>query len=261
MAAHVLPNPSNFLAIALIINRSRDGPGLVFHYPANVRSVRNYPRTLDGDYDYDAMFTDWLRSTGSDDDFDDYFVPEGLGDDEFGYDEFGAQVAPWDVFAGFPVKDLENLLTPGRSFHERVFQVSLGSLYCLSSPVHVPENGVWRRKHAKQHHANIHFGSRAQFFRRNKARRKVSAQQKQKKSSMTMFNFVFFLKPKKYEELQLSKVLHQHIITEINMTYKYSQEDWDFVWKESKKILLLKDQGATDSQLMCPDDPGFIFER
>ena len=254
MAAHVLPNPSNFLALALIINRSRDGPGLVFHYPANIRSVRTYPRTLAGDYDYDAMFADWLRSAGSDDYFDDYFAPQGSGDDDFGYDEFGSQVTPWDGFAGFPVKDLENLLTPGRAFHERVFQVSLGSLYCLSSPIHVPEDGVWKRKQAKQQHTNMHFSSHAQFHRKKKAGLKVAKQQKQKKSSMTMFNFVFFLKPRKYEEIQLSKVLYRHVITEINMTYKYSQEDWDFVWKESKKILLLKDQGATDSQLMYPDE-------
>ncbi|KAJ2968349.1 hypothetical protein NUW58_g10241 [Xylaria curta] len=72
----------------------------------------------------------------------------------------------------------------------------------------------------------------------------------EKKSGMTMFNLVFILKPRKHETKELSETLHNHILRKINKLFKYSQQKTDFVWKESKHILTLKDKNREEKTKM-----------
>lgn len=63
---------------------------------------------------------------------------------------------------------------------------------------------------------------------------------------MTMFNLVFFLNPQKHEAKELINIMFQNIIKKVNRAYKYSQQRCDFVWKESKRILQLKERGIAN---------------
>jgi hypothetical protein len=297
MALPVTPNTSNFLGVALVINRSRDGPQFVFHYPPHVvppggvqgcRSVSGSSECCanDGEVDNDdddillgrsSAATAAAAAGGSS-----MLSPDAAellmqwNHDDHLVTDSGTQIVPWEHVAGFPTKDLENILTPARAYHKRLFQVSLDPLYCVSYPIYVPDHGVWKKKKQKQP-KNPRAASAATTARKDdeqeapptdtdsprneetkasdadqaeagKEKGKAGEESEDKKSSMTMFNLVFILKPNKHEVKDLVDVMFTHLIKKINKAYKYCQQRSDFVWKESKKILALKDKGREDSK-------------
>ncbi|KXJ89221.1 nitrogen permease regulator of amino acid transport activity 3-domain-containing protein [Microdochium bolleyi] len=294
MAATVLPDSSNFLGVALVVNRSRDGPRFVFHYPPSIIPTRSKsqaaarggggggPTTAGAataadelDDDDDVLLEHFTRPASG-------TVPGERPGSERLNTNSGSPAVPWEHVAGFPTKDLESLLTPSRAFHKKLFQVSLDHLYFVSYPVYVPESGTWKsKKRRKKKSAR----SQTQASLSNEAGATGVEQgpqpveraptwesqisiatdasqdeaenghdagladdrdeldKEEKKSGMTMFNVVFILNPKKHEAGELVDTLYSHIIKKINKAYKYSQERSDFMWKESKGILALKDKG------------------
>lgn len=293
MAFPVLPSPSNFLAVALVINRSRDGPRFVFHYPPHVQPA-NYPKkkskgeeTFDLDEE-DDLFLDQPFRPGLDRTASLGTNPPDVSQwnsDDHLVTESGTQVVPWEHVAGFPTKDLENILTPARAYHKKLFHVSLDPLRCVSYPVYVPENGTWKKKRKQQKQkqqqqqqqsdsknpktddddaapaTDIEGPTTGSGNRRDsdaadhanaketaKAAARTADDTEDKKSSMTMFNLVFILNPEKHEAKDLVDLMFFHIIKKINKAYKYCQQRSDFVWKESKKILALKDKGREESK-------------
>ncbi|EAQ90837.1 hypothetical protein CHGG_02772 [Chaetomium globosum CBS 148.51] len=290
MALPVLPNTDNFLGVALVINRSRDGPRFVFHYPPRLLPPGTSKRDADGgdDVDEDDDILPGRPSrearieTGSSSALLAAELAQWNHDDHL-VTESGTQIVPWEHVAGFPTKDLENILKPARAYHKRLFQVSLDPIYCVSYPIHVPENGVWKKKKAKEPGKQRHppkepgpakkedddpFATDAGGSARSGGERgsgsaegievrdtlkpltKSAEEAEDKKSSMTMFNLVFFLNPKKHEVKPLVDIMFTHIIKKINKAYKYCQQRSDFVWKESKRILALKDKGREDTASM-----------
>lgn len=183
--------------------------------------------------------------------------------------ESGSQIVPWEHVAGYPTKDLESLLTPNRAFHKKLFHVSLDQLCFASYPIYVPENGIWRTKRkqpkyqpprspenpdsaTKNGESSVIGGDVPQVEVKDTAAEDVASsnlldEADEKKSGMTMFNLVFILNPKKHEAKELAENLYFHIIRKTNKAYKYSQQKSDFVWKESKRILTLKDKGREES--------------
>ncbi|KAI1431990.1 hypothetical protein GGR50DRAFT_676612 [Xylaria sp. CBS 124048] len=282
MASPVLPNESNLLGVALVVNLSRDGPRFVFHYPPQIQYGKKPRATtaqgsagdeLDDDDDDGALLNQLAQpsffegTSGS--------MPDAPGLRSWNHDdhletENGSQIVPWEHVAGYPTRDLESLLTPSRAFHKRPFQVSLDQLHFVSSPVYVPENGVWRkakRQPKKQPQRSENGGSELAVPRNNQSAVSLTDvlhpdtkdlttddtmgsssgnggldDAEEKRSGMNMFNLVFILNPKKHEAKELSETLYTHIIRKINKLFKYSQQKTDFVWKESKRILALKDK-------------------
>ncbi|KAI0828395.1 nitrogen permease regulator of amino acid transport activity 3-domain-containing protein [Hypoxylon sp. FL0890] len=270
MASPILPNTSNFLGVALVVNRLRDGPLFVFHYPPRIlqpcapSSRDDAPRDeLDDD---DELLNQmdhppFEAPTGS--------LPKSVDLQNWNHDDHletdsGSQIVPWEHVAGYPTKDLESLLTPNRAFHKKLFQVSLEQLCFASYPVYVPENGIWRKlkkqpkyqppkspenaeSSSKYGEYSIFTSDAPQIETKDMAEDATTGnppdETDEKKSGMTMFNLVFILNPKKHEAKELAENLYIHIIKKINKAYKYSQQKSDFVWKESKRILALKDKG------------------
>ncbi|KAI2472177.1 nitrogen permease regulator of amino acid transport activity 3-domain-containing protein [Annulohypoxylon bovei var. microspora] len=270
MASPVLPNTSNFLGVALVVNRLRDGPLFVFHYPPRILQPRapssghSAPRDeLDDDDELLNQMTHppFEAPSGS--------LPKSVDLQNWNHDDHletdsGSQIVPWEHVAGYPTKDLESLLTPSRAFHKKLFHVSLEQLCFASYPIYVPENGIWRKKKkqpkyqapkspenadsaSKYGEYSIFASDVPQIETRDMAEDAVTGntpdEADEKKSGMTMFNLVFILNPKKHEAKELGENLYLHIIKKINKAYKYSQQKSDFVWKESKRILALKDKG------------------
>jgi len=294
MALPILPNPSNFLAVALVINRTRDGPRFVFHYPPHVLPVQKDRKRdeEEGPEEDDLMLERAARPYSLD------ATPGSLlnssellkwNQDDHLVTESGTQIVPWEHVAGFPTKDLEGILTPARAYHKRLFQVSLDPLYCVSYPIYVPENGVWKKKKkdktkqqdqkgiaAKKddtdippeevgNHGDDEDGlppeadkvevkdmAKPGATASNAAAAAAADEAEDKVSSMTMFNLVFILNPKKHEAKELVDTMYSNIIRKINKAYKYCQQRSDFVWKESKKILALKDKAREDSEYYSP---------
>ncbi|CRK15244.1 hypothetical protein BN1708_017365, partial [Verticillium longisporum] len=282
MSQPVLPNTSNFLAVALVIKRSRDGPNFVFHYPPHVAPPQTHQphHELVSDFrDSDDILLERLNNTGSRDEpvdptsKTDHLSHQNWDDHQF--TESGTQLVPWERVAGFPTQDLASVLTPAKSYHKTLFQLSLDPLYCVSYPIHVPENGVWKKKKKQQktekakstktddtyiapseNDASRQSGGdtptvsdAAQSDQKDKEKGKED-EAEDKRASMTMFNLVFIIHPKKHEVKELVATLYYNIIKKVNKAYKYSQQHSDFVWKESKRIIALKDKAREDKRKM-----------
>ncbi|XDG10547.1 hypothetical protein ABKA04_010162 [Annulohypoxylon sp. FPYF3050] len=276
MASPILPNTSNFLGVALVVNRLRDGPLFVFQYPPRILQPRapssgdSAPRDeLDDDDDEllnQMTHPPFEAPSGS--------LPKSVDLQNWNHDDHletdsGSQIVPWEHVAGYPTKDLESLLTPSRAFHKKLFHVSLEQLCFASYPVYVPENGIWRKKkkqpkyQAPKSPENADAASKygdylpsdvPQIETRDMAEEAAAGipieEPDEKKSGMTMFNLVFILNPKKHEAKELCENLYLHILKKINKAYKYSQQKSDFVWKESKRILAMKDKGRESKTKM-----------
>lgn len=285
MSSPVLPNASNLLGVALVVNRSRDGPRFVFHYPPQIQYGKKQHRATtaqgsptdeldDDDSEDDTALLNQLgqplfeATSGS--------LPNAAGFQSWNHDdhletESGSQIVPWEHVAGYPTRDLESLLTPSRAFHKRPFQVSLDQLSFVSSPVFVPENGLWRKRKRQPknpppkspENGSGGWASDPQPYLETKnvvmpddaagagtagpsgpggLGNVADEVAEEKKSGMTMFNLVFILNPRKHEAKELADTIYVHIIRKINKLFKYSQQKSDFVWKESKRILTLKDK-------------------
>ncbi|KAH6660236.1 nitrogen permease regulator of amino acid transport activity 3-domain-containing protein [Truncatella angustata] len=289
MAAPILPNSSNVLGVALVINRSRDGPRFVFHYPPQIPAIDARTRSAraseggddPADDDEDAFFDRVANSaiaSGS--------LPKGIDLANWNHDDHletdsGSQIVPWEHVGGFPTRDLESILTPARIYQKKLFSLSLDQLCAASYPMYVPENGVWKKK-KRQAKSRPSLSAKAsagpgddtekigdnspllaanipQIETHDMAEDGATQDEEtgvtgekseEKRSSMTMFNLVFLLDPKKHEAKVLVDTLYFHIIRKINKAYKYAQQRSDFVWKESKKILQLKDKGREDKTRM-----------
>lgn len=294
MALPILPNSSNFLGVALVINRNKDGPKFVFHYPPHIVPVQDRRREENDEAaDEDGILLE--RAAGP----TDGSTPYGLNvadlmawdQDDHIITDSGTQIVPWEHVAGFPTKDLESILTPARAYHKTLFQISLDPLYFVSHPIHKPENGIWKKRSKKKQNQgdgdasrreddqlspsedthdgefNAKDGSNQTETDADNVQVKDMAEQaaaaatadkhtaaqeetEDKISNMTMFNLVFILNPKKHEAKDLIDTMYTNIIRKVNKAYNYVQQRSDFVWKESKKILLLKDKAREDKRKM-----------
>lgn len=294
MALPVLPNSSNFLGVALVINRNRDGPRFVFHYPPHIVPIESRLNQDDDDIvDDDDFILD--RTAGPTNGSTPYNLNVAdiisWDQDDHIITDSGTQIVPWEHVAGYPTKDLEMILTPGRAYHKSLFQISLDPLYFVSYPIHKPENGIWKKKSKKQREKQRHGSS--EVPKRDDGRASphddgqdseaktndgesnhaldtrnidvkdmatektatgkqtpVPEETEDKISNMTMFNLVFILNPSKHEAKDLIETMYTNIIRKVNKAYKYVQQRSDFVWKESKKILQLKDKAREDKRKM-----------
>ncbi|EJP63073.1 UPF0171 domain protein [Beauveria bassiana ARSEF 2860] len=276
-------NPDNLIAVALVINRSRDGPAFVFHYPPAVLPVSaDAGQSFDTADSEDVLLERLSRPLFRDaEDRSSSKHGHARSKNWHSYDEHtmsdsGTQTVPWESVAGFPTRDLASILTPARPYHKKLFQLSLDPLLCVSYPIHVPESGKWKRvKKSKAGRASSAVDDDAQVAWRapliavsapcapsapadsdaavekeKEKDKEKKEEEEEKRSSMTMFNLVFILRPRKEQTRELVEALYSNIAKKVNKAFKYSQQHSDFVWKESKKILASKDRAREDKKRM-----------
>lgn len=268
----VLPDPSNFLGVALVVNRNREGPRFVFHYPSRIvppqdsQHRKEFNVDLVDDDDVPLESAESSSALGGSREF----MPNARELARWNHDDHlvadnGTQFVPWEYVVGLPSKALEGILTPPRAYHRKRFQISLDSVTYISYPVHVPVSGVWARtrnkrgkggrkaKKAAASSSELGRGSEDGPARDGKARNgneAAAADDKDKEdkvSSMTMFSLVFIMSPKRHEANELLDTIYTHVVREVNKVYKYCQESGDFVWQECKKMILLKDRARENS--------------
>lgn len=289
MTLPALPNSSNFLGVALVINRNRDGPRFVFHYPPHIVPVedRHTEGSEDGVDEDDILLERAAKPMDGSSPYN-LNVSEMLpwDQDDHVITDSGTQIVPWEHVAGLPTKDLESILTPARAYHKTLFQISLDPLYFVSYPIHKPENGIWKKKSKKRENQQRHKNSdvskrdddqlsphedpadgdagprkgepasednidvRDMADKFTGGAGKPQDESEDKVSSMTMFNLVFILNPRKHEAKDLIETMYTNIIRKVNKAYKYVQQRSDFVWKESKKILSMKDKAREEKRKM-----------
>jgi hypothetical protein len=276
MSSNLPTNDPGLIAVALII-RSRDGPRFVFHHPprpttqASQREVR-YGTELDQSEEEKSEDAE----EGSDDsDLEDggYQLPQTLGkldlnskssrrkhhhvesiegDDHFDIPTTGEHIVPWENLGEFPTKDLESILTPSRAFHKKKFELSLDPLYFVSYPIHVREDGLWKKKKIKKvkkpkRAADPEPGSTdARSMEDEKEKEGDQSSEDGDEGGMTMFNVVFVLNVPKDEEDEKIQEVYENVIKKFNKALKHAQAQSNYVWKESEMILSMKEKARED---------------
>jgi len=267
------PINAGLIVIALII-RSREGPRFVFHYPAHPTTKApkregRYGTELDDEIDSEVD----ADGNGDDSDLEDggYQINQTFGKlgvnersnkksestESFEDDHFdsptGEHIVPWEHVGEFLTTDLESILTPSREFHKKKFQLSLDPLYFVTYPMHIREDGLWKKKKSrkakKPKKETIESLEEKSGPRSNKDDPKIKSpgsEDGDDHSGMTMFNVVLILNLPKDEEDERIQEVYEHVIKKFNKVLNHAQASSNYVWKESEMILAMKEKAREE---------------
>ena len=265
------------IALALLL-RSRDGPRFVFHYPphpstqSSNREVQ-YGTELDqsehnevvkiqdssDNSDVEDVVSEANGSTSNLDlpeprngDIHDMDLADGCRDNHYDGPN-GEQVVPWEHLGEFSAKDLESILTPSRAFHKKRFELSLDPLHFVSYPMHIREDGLWKKKKRdkikKPKKDGSDTGSRSGGELSDDKRKANSpAPAYEDSGGMTMFNVVFILNVPREDEDERIYEVYSHVIKKFNKALKHAQAQSNYVWKEAEMMLSMKDKAREESR-------------
>ena len=286
MASQSVSMSAGLIAIALVV-RSGAGPRFVFHYPAHPpeqvsRRDVQFGTELDisEEEDEDDDYGDSEESEPEDGSFQlsqavgklglgekisrkkSRHVAALEGDDHYDAPN-GEHMVPWEHLGEFSSTDLEMILTPSRAFHKKKFELSLDPLYFVSYPMHIREDGLWKKKRPKKGKKTKKEGSRAASDDGKPAGKPVETLKKEDSDKevpassddaddngdMTMFNVVFVLNLPKHDA-DGRVLIYEHVIKKFNKALKHAQAQDNFVWKESERILSMKEK-AREERRSC----------
>ncbi|KAL9108859.1 MAG: hypothetical protein Q9227_006390 [Pyrenula ochraceoflavens] len=177
---------------------------------------------------------------------------------------------PWDSFLSIHTSALAKLLNPSRSWHKRRFEVGINELCFIGWPVFIREDGTWQKKKKQKKrprawNENLESAgasfvqSTTQDTQNEKAASYLPteksndvAQDNQRpshletenptKNSMKMFNMVFVMNPPVLEYSLRVREMYDNVVKKLGKALKWEQARADYVWKEAKAILKLKEK-------------------
>ena len=281
MASQSVSMSAGLIAIALVV-RSGAGPRFVFHYPAHPsehasqREARfgtelDISEEEDDDDDYGESDESELEDggfqlgqavgkLGMGDKFNrkkSHHVAALEGDDHYDAPN-GEQMVPWEHLGEFSTTDLEMILTPSRAFHKKKFELTLDPLYFVSYPMHIREDGLWKKKRPKKGKKTKKEGSGgpsddgkpAEKLKKEDSDKELpaSSEDADDNGDMTMFNVVFVLNLPKHDA-DGRVLIYEHVIKKFNKALKHAQAQDNFVWKESERILSMKEKAREERRL------------
>jgi hypothetical protein len=285
MASPAGTTNSGLVAAALII-RSRDGPRFVFHYPARPTTEVSKEKILYGTEFDEGTSDDEHESKDQSDDSDledggysalqavykidlndkkkakPNHVEEVEGDEHYDTAN-GEHVVPWEHLFDFSTTDLESILTPSRAYHKKKFELSLDPLYFISYPMHIREDGLWKKKKARKTKKSKIEDSEAGTGSGETKSVELDKEAESSKTpatdnnsedgddhgGMTMFNVVFILSVAKDEADERIAEVYEHAIKKFNKALKHAQASSNYVWKESEMILGMKEKAREERKL------------
>ena len=137
------------LAAVILVARSRPGPHLVFHYPANAQKLPAAPhKQADDDSDSEEEPEPPLQvdhdasKLNVKDDFKDNANP----------DDNLVQHASGDQILGYSEETLRKLLSPGCWSDRKKFEICIDGLTFIGHPMHAGKDGNWAKKHSHDDH-------------------------------------------------------------------------------------------------------------
>ena len=283
MGSQLLITDSGLIAVALVI-RSRDGPRFVFHYPPRPSTETSQREARFGTELDQSELDEKVDDEGDSDDSDledgGYQIYQAMGkldlnskvnkrnpshverlEDDDHYDSpNGEQVVPWEHLFEFSTKDLESILTPSRAYHKKKFELTLDPLHFVAYPMHIREDGLWKKKKPKKVKKAKKDNSEESLVegRSVKGEEKddsskakaieTTSEDGDDRGGMTMFNVVFILNVPKDEADQRILEIYEHVIKKFNKALKHAQAQNNYVWKESELILSMMEKAREDSK-------------
>ncbi|CZR60808.1 related to RMD11 Protein required for sporulation and Meiotic nuclear Division [Phialocephala subalpina] len=260
------------LGVALII-RSKDGPRFVFHYPPRPSTKASKREKLYGtELDESDSEDDNARGDGGDDsDLEEIFKGKGIGkldlndksdkkhdhvevpeNDDHYDDKYGVQVVPWETVLGWSTADLRSILTPARGYHKKRFEMTLDPLHFITYPIHIREDGTWKKKKPKKAKKESTAADRNNNVEGSAAEDKHTGvdDDAEDDGGMTMFNVVFILDLPKHEaDARIAEIYH-HVIKSFHKALNHAQASSNYVWKESEMILGMREKAREERRPM-----------
>lgn len=182
------------------------------------------------------------------------------GDDHYDLPS-GEHFVPWEHLGEFSTKELESILTPSRAFHKKKFELFLDPLYFVSYPIHVREDGLWKKKKYKKvkkpkggadaETASGDGKSVDSDKKDDNGNGQAKAEDENSEDGddhggMTVFNVVFVLNVPKDEQDERILDIYEHVIKKFNKALKHAQAQSSYVWKESEMILSMKEKAREE---------------
>ena len=268
MAASIPNVGSGVIGICLVI-RAKEGPRFIFNFPPRP-SINSSP----GENLYG---TDLIEEPDEGVEGDDGSDDSELEDDEYGlsysfnnmgfnasasgrsghvqqendehYDtQSGEHYVPWENMFEFKTTDLESILTPSRAFHKKKFELCLDPYNFVSYPIHIREDGGWKKKKAKKTKKSKKGGDGEEVG--DGAVKPVGngSEDGDDHGGMTMFNVVFILNESKQKIDQKILDIYEHVVKKFNKALHHAQAQSDYVFKESEMILQMKEKAKEDRE-------------
>lgn len=277
MAAPTPRIDSGLIGVGLII-RSREGPRWVVHYPPH--PTLDVPQRDENLYGTDLV-EEPIEDEEDDDDFDesdlegedaklahryskiavsltkDLFSRSSSGhveeagevkDDEHYDDKWGKQYVPWEHVFEFDVADLESILTPQSVFHKKKFELCLDPYHFVTYPIHIREDGGWKKKKAKKSKKGKEKEEQDEEGRAGDEKAANTSENGDEHGGMTMFNVVFILNAEKQKIDDKIANIYEHVVKKLNKALHHAQAHGDYVWKESEMILAMKEKAKEESK-------------
>lgn len=240
----------------------------------------------------------WSRGTEGIDEDDSGGAEDGVGPNSRkgsggnGKDRKDGTGAEWETVLGFKADALEKMLTPGKSFNKRRFEVGVEGIVFVGAPMFVRDDGGWKKgkrwemeiertdKNEAEALATLKINSadEALDIKEPKEPQFVypegfepgyghglmsgaafgvgsdagsdtkSVSTDSSGPNMTMFNVVFVLNPPALEYQLRVKEMYENVVRKYAKALKYEQARFDYVWKESKRILALKNKAKENGR-------------
>ncbi|KAF2266803.1 hypothetical protein CC78DRAFT_531247 [Lojkania enalia] len=186
----------------------------------------------------------------------------------------------WNTVLGFKVDALEKMLCPAKSFNKRRFELGVEGIVLVGAPMFVRDDGLWKKAKkkkdkgpkekledrlfkAKVHHSDEEPSPEGQppfvypegfepgyghGLMSGAASGAVSEAGSDTRSNstidhapdMTMFNVVFVMNPPALEYQLRVREMYDNVTRKYSKALKYAQARNQYVWKESKKIMNIK---------------------
>ncbi|KAL5115202.1 Nitrogen permease regulator 3 [Pleosporales sp. CAS-2024a] len=205
----------------------------------------------------------------------------------------------WDTVLGFKTDALEKMLSPGKEFNKRRFELGVESVVFVGAPMFVRDDGLWkklkRRKKKKPDKDKSEVGDLVKNLTMSEENEDAdtvddipakpkpepfvypqgfepgyghgsmsstpsgapseagsdarSASTNQDNSpDMNMFNVVFVLNPPALEYQQRVKDMYDNVTRKYAKALKYEEARFQYVWRESKRIIDLKQRAKDNNE-------------
>lgn len=185
----------------------------------------------------------------------------------------------WDQLLGYSADGLQKLLSPGRAFHKKKFELAIEPLVFLGCPMHIREDGMWRKKKTKkkkpQESVDDEDGTTSGLASltietgEKQGTPLLSPVQEQAQQptpipketaantgsnpgqrDLTMFNVVFVMNPPELEYAIRVHEMYNYVAKKLSLAFKYEQARNGFIYKESMMIMDMKDKAKEERKYL-----------